>query len=166
MGYNPSSNKGAKNPVDNVSWNDCMTFINKLVNITGKQFRLPTEAEWEYAARGGVKESHFVYSGNNDVSKVAWYKNNSGGKTHRVGSKKANILGLYDMSGNVQEWCIDRYGEFSSEKQNNPQGPSSGNNRVQRGGSWLNSSKYCTVTYRNNCSPDSYHSNLGFRLAL
>ena len=105
MGSNPSDFKGAKNPVNNVSWNDCQEFIIKLNRLTGGRFRLPTEAEWEYAARGGNKSRGYIFSGSDYLGSVAWYEDNSGDEVHPIGSKSANELGLYDMSGNVFEWC-------------------------------------------------------------
>ena len=136
MGKNPSNFKGDNLPVEEVSWNDCQKFISKLNSITGKTFRLPTEAEWEYAARGGKKSRGYQYSGSNNLSDVAWYTDNSGSKTHTVGSKQANELGIYDMSGNVYEWCQDWKGSYSSSSQVNPTGDNSGSIRVNRGGSW------------------------------
>lgn len=124
MGNNPSAFKGAERPVENVSWDDCQKFIRKLNQLTGKQFRLPTEAEWEYAARGGGSSRGYKYSGSDDFGSVAWYGDNSGEKTHPGAQKQANELGHYDMSGNVLEWCQDRYGDYSSGAQTNPTGPS------------------------------------------
>ena len=114
MGSNPSYFKGDNLPVESVSWNDCQTFINRLNSYTGRNFRLPTEAEWEFAARGGNYSRHYKYSGSNYIGDVAWYGDNSGNRTHPVGTKQANELGLYDMSGNVWEWCSDWYGSYSS----------------------------------------------------
>ena len=166
MGSNPSTYKGAKHPVERVSWNDCQDFIRKLNAKTGRQFRLPTEAEWEYAARGGNKSKGYKYSGSNEIDKVAWYGNNSGGTTHDVGRKSPNELGLYDMSGNAWEWCEDWYGAYSSSSQSDPKGPSSGSNRVCRGGSWFSLARDCRVSYRNFHSPGFTNFNLGLRLAL
>ena len=166
MGKNPSSFKGNNLPVENVSWNDCQTFISRLNNLTGKNFRLPTEAEWEYAARGGNRSRGYKYSGSNVLSDVAWYDDNSGSKTHPVGSKSPNELGLYDMSGNVWEWCSDWYGTYSSSSQTNPTGVSSGSDRVNRGGSWGRDTRDCRSSFRNNCSPDYRYNGLGLRLAL
>lgn len=168
MGSNPSSFKGAKRPVECVSWNDCQTFITKLNQLTGKKFRLPTEAEWEYAARGGKNSKGYKYAGSNTIDEVAWYTSNSGDKTHDVVTKKPNELGLYDMSGNVWEWCQDWYSSsyYSSSPQTNPTGPSSGSGRVLRGGSWNGRARYCRVSFRNNYDPDNRNYNRGLRLAL
>ncbi len=166
MGNNPSNFKGHNLPVESVSWNDCQTFISRLNSLTGKNFRLPTEAEWEYAARGGNRSRDYKYSGSNVLSDVAWYYDNSGYKTHPVGSKSPNELGFYDMSGNVYEWCSDWKGAYSSSSQTNPAGPSSGSYRVYRGGSWVNGAQGCRSSTRDNCSPDNRYSNLGLRLAL
>ena len=137
MGSNPSKFKGDDLPVEQVSWNDCQEFISKLNGFTGKKFRLPTESEWEYAARGGKKSRGYQYSGSSNISDVAWYYDgNSGSKTHPVGTKQANELGIYDMSGNVWEWCQDWYGSYVSLSQTNPTGAVSGPYRVYRGGSW------------------------------
>ena len=167
MGNNPSYFKGDNLPVEQVSWEDCQTFIGKLNDLTGKSFRLPTEAEWEYAARGGKRSNHTQYSGSKRIKDVAWYKGNSGSKTHSVKTKKPNELGLYDMSGNVWEWCQDWYDSYGSKAQTNPMGPDSGSHRVGRGGSWLGySGRYCRLSHRNYYSPGGRVSNLGFRLAL
>ena len=166
MGKNPSRFKGNNLPVEQVSWNDCQTFISRLNNLTGKNFRLPTEAEWEYAARGGNRSRGYKYSGSNTLPDVAWYEDNSGSKTHPVGSKSPNELGLYDMSGNVWEWCSDWYGTYSSTAQTNPTGSSSGSNRVDRGGGWGNDSWICRSSNRSFSSPDYRDRNMGLRLAL
>ena len=168
MGKNPSRFKGNKKPVERVSWNDCQEFITKLNNLTGKNFRLPTEAEWEYAARGGNKSKGYKYSGSNTIGDVAWYTNNSGSKTHDVKTKQANELGIYDMSGNVWEWCQDWYGKkyYQNSLQTNPTGPSSGSGRVFRGGGWDYSAEGCRVSYRFNRTPDISFSFLGLRLSL
>ena len=166
MGSNPSYFSGMNLPVEGVSWNDCQTFITKLNQLTGKNFRLPTEAEWEYAARGGQKSRGYKYAGSNTLSDVAWYTDNSGSKTHPVKQKQANELGLYDMTGNVWEWCQDWYGSYSSNAQTNPTGPSSGSDRVFRGGSWYYSASYCRVAYRDYDSPGYRDYNLGFRVVL
>ena len=166
MGNNPSSFKGDNLPVERVSWNEVQEFIKKLNQMTGKSYRLPTEAEWEYAARGGNNSRGYKYSGSNNIGSVAWYYENSGSTTHPVGSKSPNELGIYDMSGNVLEWCQDWYGDYSSSSQRNPQGPASGSYRVFRGGSWYFNARNCRVSIRNYCSPDSRDINLGFRLVL
>lgn len=167
MGYNPSTFKGGlRRPVEEISWNDCQSFINQLNSMTGRNFRLPTEAEWEYAARGGQKSNGYMFAGSNYCDDVAWNVNNSNKTTHDVGSKSANELGLYDMSGNVWEWCQDRYGAYSSSSQTNPVGSSSGDSRVYRGGSGGSQVTRCRVTSRRSKSPESHFGDLGLRLAL
>ena len=167
MGSNPSYFKGDnQRPVEKVNWNDCQEFIEKLNRLTGKNFRLPTEAEWEYAARGGNKSRGYKYSGSNNPDAVAWYDDNSGSKTHPVATKQSNELGLYDMSGNVYEWCQDWYGGYKSNSQTNPTGASKGSRRVLRGGSWGSSAGGVRVSDRDDYSPDYRDSNLGLRLAL
>ena len=168
MGSNPSNFSGyPQRPVERVSWNDCQEFIIKLNNLTGKNFRLPTEAEWEYAARGGNKSKGYKYSGSNTIGNVAWYNDNCGSKTHDVKTKQANELGIYDMSGNVWEWCQDWYSSsyYSSSPSNNPTGPSSGSDLVFRGGSWYDYA-LCRVSYRNYSYPDRTARTLGLRLSL
>ena len=168
MGNNPSEHKGDDFPVENVSWEDCQKFIAKLNQLTGKRFALPTEAQWEYAARGGNKSRGYKYSGSSNIGTVAWYYDNSGNQTHRVGTKQANELGLYDMSGNVWEWCQDWYGEnyYSSSSKTNPQGPSNGSGRVLRGGcSWINA-RNCRVSNRGNGTPVYRFDIYGFRLVV
>ncbi|MBR1447220.1 MAG: SUMF1/EgtB/PvdO family nonheme iron enzyme [Prevotella sp.] len=166
MGNNPSKWKGDNLPVEQVSWNDCQEFIKQLNKKTGKTFHLPTEAEWEYAARGGNKSKGYKYAGSNDIKDVAWYGDNSGSNTHPVKGKKANELGLYDMSGTVWEWCQDWYGSYNSSAQTNPTGPSSGSFRVLRGGGWSSGARGCRVACRNYYGPDYRGSDIGFRLAL
>ena len=166
MGNNPSYSKGNNLPVERVSWDDCQEFISKLNSITGKTFRLPTEAEWEYAARGGNKSRGYQYSGSSNLSDVAWYKDNSGSKTHTVGSRQANELGIYDMSGNVWEWCQDSFGTYSNSSQVNPTGANSRSKRVIRGGCWYYSAGCCRSSYRDYNTPGSRFDNLGFRLVL
>ena len=165
MGSNPSNHKGDNLPVENVSWYDCQVFIQKLNQLTGKQFRLPTEAEWEYAARGGRKSRGYKYAGSNNIGSVAWYGGNSGG-THLVATKQANELGVYDMSGNVWEWCSDWYGYYYywSSSQSDPQGPSSGLFRVNRGGCY-NSAEACRVSVRSGDYRGGRRDNLGLRLS-
>ena len=166
MGSNPSYFKGDNLPVENVSWNDVQEFLRKLNAMTGKRYRLPTEAEWEFAARGGNSSRGYKYSGSNSLGSVAWYYDNSGGRTHAVGTKSPNELGIYDMSGNVREWCQDWYGSYSSSSQRNPKGPNSGSSRVNRGGGWDFNAWSCRVSVRYSHAPGSRISNLGFRLAL
>lgn len=166
MGSNPSNFKGENHPVKNVSWNDCHDFIRMLNILTGKHFRLPTEAEWEYAARGGRKSKGYQYSGSNSLSDIAWYADNSGSTTHAVGTKEPNELGIYDMSGNVWEWCQDWYDSYTSSSQTNPTGAASGSRRVFRGGSWLYYAGSCRSSNRYDVTPDYRSNNLGFRLVL
>ena len=168
MGSNPSGFKGNNQlPVECVSYEDCKTFISKLNSLTGKSFRLPTEAEWEFAARGGNNSRGYKYSGSNNIDDVAWYKDNSGSTTHPVKTKRANELGIYDMSGNVWEWCNDWYGGYSSASVSNPGGPGSGTYRVLRGGSWYGDAGICRVTNRDGDPPGLRSNNrLGVRLAL
>ena len=202
MGSNPGYFNGEDLPVEQVSWNDCQKFIKKLSQLTGQNFRLPTEAEWEYAARGNTSTT--LYNGENinirgnnnspNLDKLAWFGGNCGqnytssagcdvskgydisgwgekqyndskGGTHPVGLKQPNAYGLYDMLGNVWEWCQDWYGDYSSSSQTNPTGPSTGSDRLIRGGGWSSSAKYCRVSDRGNRSPDYRHYYLGFRLA-
>ena len=165
MGDNPSRDKGPKRPVESVSWNDCQTFLRKLNSLTGQNFRLPTEAEWEYAARGG-RSGGTMYSGSNSIEDVAWYYDNSGLSTHDVATKRANDLGIYDMSGNVDEWCQDWYKSYSSRNQTNPQGPSKGSERVHRGGNFSNIAKRCRVSERFHSGPNGRIASIGLRLAL
>ena len=166
MGSNPSSFKGYDLPVETVSWDDCQDFISKLNAMTGKRFRLPTEAEWEYAARGGKKSRGYQYSGSNTLDDVAWYYGNSGNKTHVVGTKHPNELGIYDMTGNVIEWCQDWYGSYSSSPQTNPIGAVSGSFRVYRGGGWFYSAGCCRSSSRDYRSPGGRGNYLGLRLIL
>ena len=166
MGSNPSNFKGAKRPVEQVSWDDCQKFIRKLNALTGKRFRLPTEAEWEYAARGGNRSQGYKYAGGNSIGSVAWYEGNSNNETHPVGKKQSNELGLYDMAGNVGEWCQDWNGRYSSSSQTNPTGTTSGSDRVYRGGSWGFYARYCRSSCRYNDTPSHSDRTLGLRLAL
>ena len=166
MGSNPSCFKGDDLPVEMVTWNDCQDFISKLNAMTGKRFRLPSEAEWEYAARGGNKSRGYQYSGSNTIGDVAWYVGNSSSMTHAVGTKQPNELGLYDMTGNVYEMCQDRSGSYSSSPQTNPTGAVSGSYRVYRGGSWCFSAWNCRTSCRENNAPDDCDDNLGLRLVL
>ena len=166
MGSNPSHFLGDKLPVEQVSWDDCQTFIRKLNLMTGENFRLLTEAEWEYAAHGGNKSHGYKYAGSNTIGDVAWYNSNSGDKTHEVATKQPNELGLYDMSGNVYEWCQDWYGDYSNSSQTNPTGTSTGSRRVIHGGSWFNDAEYCRSSNRNDGGPTRRDDILGLRLAL
>ena len=180
MGSNPSSFKGDNRPVEKVSWNDCQTFISKLNSLTGKRFRLPTEAEWEFAARGGKQSRHTQYSGSSRINDVAWYCGSSGFddyeeglyfilaeyETKPVKTKQPNELGIYDMSGNVSEWCQDWYGSYNSYAQTNPNGASSGSRRVYRGGSWRYSPEGCRSSNRNCDAPGGSDGDLGLRLVL
>ena len=166
MGSNPSEFQGFRRPVENVSWEDCQEFIRRLNQKTGRNFRLPTEAEWEYAARGGRKSNGSKYVGGSSMDDVAWYDGNSNSQTHDVGQKRPNELGLYDMAGNVWEWCQDWYGSYSSSSQTNPKGPSSGSYRVYRGGSWCDNAGYCRVSFRFSYNPSFRYGGLGLRLAL
>ena len=165
-GSNPSYYSGDNLPVERVSWDDCQTFIRKLNSLTGQTFRLPTEAEWEYAARGGNKSRGYKYSGSNTIDDVAWYYSNSSSETHAVKTKQPNELGIYDMSGNVWEWCSDWYGSYSSSSQTNPTGASSGSLRVFRGGSWDCLARHCRSSYRRSSAPDDRYFSLGLRLVL
>jgi formylglycine-generating enzyme required for sulfatase activity len=169
MGTNPSHFKACANcPVENVSWEDCQEFIQKLNAITGKTYRLPTEAEWEYAARGGNMSKGYKYAGSNELDDVAWHDVISIKKTNPVGQKSPNELGIYDMSGNVWEWCSDRYGVsyYSSSPSTNPKGPDSGSNRVLRGGSWRYAAAYCRVACRGSYGPEFRSDSGGFRVLL
>ncbi|MCQ2260163.1 MAG: bifunctional serine/threonine-protein kinase/formylglycine-generating enzyme family protein [Bacteroidales bacterium] len=172
MGSNPSEFKGDERPVECVSWEDCQDFIAKLNRITGKRFRLPTEAEWEYAARGGSKSRGYQYAGSNNLDEVAWYDRGvfkdlfTENRTHPVGQKQPNELGMYDMSGNVWEWCQDWYGSYSSSSQTDPTGPSRGSGRVLRGGSRFYFARGCRSSNRFNDSPGCRISSFGFRLVL
>ena len=174
MGSNPSNNKKGDNyPVEYVTWNDCQTFIAKLNELTGEAFRLPTEAEWEFAARGGTQSQGYKYSGSNTIGDVAWYYVNAynvGSSSpnygkHPVATKAANELGLYDMSGNVWEWCQDWYGSYSGAAQTDPTGSIAGSSRVKRGGSWYYNAGNCRVSCRSRRTPSYRSYNLGLRLA-
>jgi len=166
MDNNPSNFKGDNRPVEHVSWSKVQNYIAKLNRESGKHYRLPTEAEWEYAARSGGKQEK--YAGGNNVDAVAWYRSNGGDKTHSVGQKQANGLGLYDMSGNVWEWCQDWYdgSYYSYSPRNNPQGPRSGSKRVSRGGGWSDPPHFVRLANRYSNSPGFRDDNLGFRLVL
>ena len=167
MGSNPSHFTGdLKRPVEYMTWNDCQTFISKLNTMTGRQFRLPTEAEWEFAARGGIHDVVSKYSGSDDPYEVGWFYFNSESTTHPVGQKAPNELGIYDMSGNVYELCQDWYGDYSSAPQTNPKGPANGEYRIMRGGHWGSTAVACRVSYRNGIYPTLVDCTVGFRLAM
>ncbi|MDY5969915.1 MAG: formylglycine-generating enzyme family protein [Bacteroidales bacterium] len=167
MGYNPSFNKDPNKPVEQLVSHQCFRFAQELSRITGRNFRLPTEAEWEYAARGGIQSRGYMYAGSNDLDKVAFYNHNSNNNTHSVAQKAPNELGLYDMSGNVWEWCSDWHSKYPAESQTNPQGPQQGTLRALRGGSWYSQGRNCRVSARYRDDPtvsaDYYR---GLRLAL
>ena len=168
MGGNPSGfPQGDNYPVENVTWNDVQEFIRRLNSATGKQYRLPTEAEWEYAARGGAQSQGYKYSGSHNLNRVGWFTNNRVGCTQPVGAKLPNELGIYDMSGNVWEWCNDWFGSYTASPQRDPMGASSGSARVLRGGSWLNSVRDdCRVANRGNGRPGYRHYVIGFRVVF
>jgi sulfatase modifying factor 1 len=151
-------------PMVNVNHNDAVAFCEWLSREYGGKYRLPTDAEWEYAARGGKKSKGFTYSGSNDFDEVGWSFDNSGKTTNAVGSKKPNELGLYDMSGNVWEWCSDWDGEYSDSSRINPEGPADGIHREIRGGSWYDSAAFCRVTYRRHYLPNFVSDENGFRV--
>lgn len=163
---NPSCFKGHNRPVEYVSWDDCKRFILKLNSLTGQNFRLPTEAEWEFAARGGNKSQGYQYSGSNNLDDIAWYDDNSASATHDVATKQPNELGIYDMNGNVWEWCQDRCASYSSSPQTNPTGPKKGEERVIRGGDWSYNAIGCRVSCRGKAEPGYIDNRIGFRLAL
>jgi formylglycine-generating enzyme required for sulfatase activity len=168
MGNNPSQFKGPDLPVERVSWEDVQEFVARLSRHSGTGYRLPTEAEWEYAAKGGRRNQDFLFAGSNNLTEVAWYKDNEGARTHAVGQKKPNELGLYDMSGNVWEWCQDGYenGYYGYRPKDNPQGPSQGYYRVVRGGSWCSDPRLAKSTARYRDAFYYVSGNLGFRLVF
>lgn len=168
MGSNPSRFEGANRPVECVSWYDCQEFLKKLDALTGMQFRLPTEAQWEYAARGGKCSKGYKYAGGNNLDSIAWWDGNSNHETHDVKQKQPNELGLYDMTGNVWEWCNDWFDDsyYANSLEHNPQGPGLGYNRVVRGGSWGFDARCCCLPYRVSESPDYRYHVIGLRLAL
>jgi formylglycine-generating enzyme len=168
MGNNPSHFKGDNLPVEQVSWEDIQIFLEKINAKTNKKYCLPTEAEWEFAARGGIESQGFEYSGSNDLKEVGWFSENSGSKTHAVGQLKPNELGIYDMSGNVWEWCSDWYDEnyYKNSPSSNPKGAASGSNRVFRGGGWVRNPGLCRSANRSINAPANRRNSLGFRLAL
>lgn len=156
------------NPITNVSWQDAVGYTDWLANKTGKHYRLPTEAEWEYAARGGNQSKGNLYAGSNSLDSVGWYRDNSSGKPYLVAQKRPNELGIYDMSGNVWEWCSDWYGAdyYASSPKDNPRGPASGTYRVLRGGSWFNTPDYCQAAFRYYYDPSDHNDYTGFRVVL
>jgi formylglycine-generating enzyme required for sulfatase activity len=160
MGENPNSLKCDNCPIEGVNWYDAQEFCERLSDATGKQYRLPTEAEWEYAARGGNKSKGYKYSGSNNLNNVGWYE----GGTHPVGQKMPNELGIYDISGNVCEWCRDWYGSYPEKEQINPMGPSTGSSRVFRGGNWIRNAPDCRVAIRDRSAPGDSGYTLGFRV--
>jgi formylglycine-generating enzyme required for sulfatase activity len=165
MESNPSLNKRSNQfPLENVSRVDVEAFIQRLNFLSCKNYRLPTEAEWEYAARGGKKNRHFLYSGSSDANLVSWNNVNSSGKSHIVGTKQANEIGLYDLSGNLWEYCSDWYAPYSAELKVNPKGPAIGAEYVVRGGSWAGSSWLCRNSLRFHFSTDFKSPYVGFRL--
>lgn len=168
MGKNPSDIRNDDAPVTNVSWNDAQKFITKLNAFLDRNFRLPTEAEWEYAARGGTLSDNMLYAGGNDLYTLGWYKDNSDGGTHPNGKRKANELGLYDMSGNVWEWCSDWYGPYPDETELeaiNPTGAENGTEKVCKGGYYEGPALFCRVSCRSKGKPDYASGIIGLRLA-
>jgi sulfatase modifying factor 1 len=168
MGSNPSNfKKGPRYPVEQVSWNDTQEFLRKVNATSGKKYRLPTEAEWEYAARSGGKSERYAgFSDASELNLYAWFNRNAGDSTHPVGEKKPNGLGLYDMTGNVFEWVQDWEGNYASSSRDNPQGPSTGTYRILRGGSWNYILRLLRATSRNFHLPDSRQSSYGFRVVF
>ncbi|MEZ4850175.1 MAG: formylglycine-generating enzyme family protein [Bacteroidia bacterium] len=172
MRSNPSEFKGETNPAENVSWEDAQIFLQKLNKITGKPYRLPSEAEWEFAARGGIHSEGYIYAGSDRLKEVGWYSENGDPQTHPVGQKLGNELGLFDMSGNVFEWCQDwfdeNYYQYCADQGvvHNPLGFNKWFSRVMRGGNWHINAQSCRVSYRYDARPDYSGSDVGFRLAL
>ena len=166
MGTNPSKNKGGRKPVENVNWSDCQRFIAKLNAMTGKKFRLPTEAEWEYAARGGNKAEGHKYPGGDDITELAWMAANSENETHQVGTKNPNELGLYDMAGNVWEWCANWYLPYTSLMNASRRKQKTAPIRVLRGGGFKSAPTFCRVSFRGGDKPNVKDIRFGFRLAM
>jgi len=171
MGANPSSFKGAKNPVEMVSWEDAVSFCKKLSEMpeekaAGREYRLPTEAEWEYACRAGSTTTYSTGDTAESLGEYAWFKENAGNETHPVGEKKPNRWGVYDMHGNVWEWCQDWYADYPPDASTDPHGPKGGALRVSRGGSWINVAAICRAAFRCTYTPSYRTFNDGFRLAL
>jgi formylglycine-generating enzyme required for sulfatase activity len=167
MGSNPSEFKGVKLPVDTVSWNDCQSFLSKLQRKIGKKFTLPTEAQWEYACRAGTTTIWNLGNSSTLLEDYAWIDSNSGKVTHPVGSKKPNTWGLYDMYGNVQEWCADWYATpYTLGDVTDPKGPSHGDSRILRGGAWGDSPVNVRSAYRNCNGADGKNNGIGFRCEM
>jgi len=166
MKKNPSEVKGDDLPVTNISWDDAYKFIYKLNDLTDSEYRLPTEAEWEFAARGGNYSENYKYAGSNKIGDVAWYNRNTDVEPMSVAQLDSNELGIYDMSGNVREWCEDWYGEYKSKAQTDPEGPKDGDECVVRGGSFYSIAEDCRPTMRDYEEPDNTCDSLGFRLAI
>lgn len=166
MGSNPSDTKGEDLPVTNITWHEALQFIEALNRRTGQHFRLPTDAEWVYAARGGEEQNAFRYAGSNHLYEVAWAKGNSEGTPHSVMQKQPNSLGIYDMCGNVMEWCYDWYASYPNSDEINPTGPSTGEYKVAHGGAWRASEMFCRPSIRTYDLPDKGYDYLGFRLAM
>jgi len=171
MATNPSNFKGAQLPVEQVSWDEAVEFCRKLSSLpsersAGRVYRLPTEAEWEYACRAGSKTKWSFGDSESSLGDYAWYSSNSGSKTQAVGQKKPNAWGLYDMHGNVWEWCSDWAGNYASTTVSDPSGATAGSYRVLRGGSWLSDARGCRSAYRFRFTPVSRSDSLGFRLAF
>lgn len=175
MGVNPSFCVGATLPVEQVSWYDAVEFCKKLSQLTGKNYLLPTEAQWEFAAIGGNGSKGYLYCGSDHIGDVAWFgqahgntydDGNSGEHPHPVGTKAPNELGIYDMSGNVWEWCRDWYSDYSEASLINPAGSSDGNTKIMRGGSWASSARSCRVTNRLEYDPSKHNNKRGFRIVL
>ena len=166
MGYNISNFTGVNHPVDNVSWDEALAFCRELSRITGKHYTLPTEAQWEYAASGGKKSQGYVYSGSYSPGQVAWFKENNGVSSYPVKQAMPNELGLFDMSGNVLEWCMDWYDKdyYHYSPEQNPTGPAVGTQRVLRGGSWRGTATNCRVSHRRHSVPSHRSSSIGFRV--
>lgn len=165
MGGNPSHFIGAQKPVEQVTWNDCQTFVKRLNQLTGMNFRLPTEAEWEFAAKGGNESQGYKFSGSDNIDEVAWYSAD-GKKTRDVKNKLPNELGIYDMCGNVMEWCYDLFADYTSNHQTNPTGAISGTDHIIRGGCCLSNAAYCRMTIRSFFNAGGLSYGIGFRLAL
>jgi len=165
-GSNPSKFKGSKNPVEKVNWHHAKAFCEAVTKKTGRTVRLPTEAEWEYACRAGTTTRYYTGDYESDLAEAGWWGGNSGKKTHPVGQKIPNAWGLYDMHGNVWEWCEDWYGKYPSGSVTDPTGPATGSARVFRGGSWIDAAGKCRVAYRHGINPDYADALIGFRVCL